>query len=222
MNNITKSSDITQVLEDIFDKYNKAYYDGKLIKPIIIVGVLQGKQRSRFCANVNEIQHNGQKIHEYTLDGDLINLRDIDSVVHEILVCMLKQFDYENKIGISSRSGAYYNKKLINIANSHGLTVEYIGKYKGYRVSGINDQTRKIIEENRWVLLVKRESYTYGTKSNDYRHDYLYKCDRCGDSFHATKNIGEWTHNICGGIANLIKYNGIKINNEVTDDQRTV
>lgn len=211
MNNFSNASTVTYVLEEMFEKLNERFFDNELAKPHIIVGVLHYLQHSRYCNDVYRMP-DGKLVDEITIDGDIIAYDKTNIVVRELLLCMIKQYAFHNaknvnEKNIMSRGGSYYNNRFRMLAESHGLIVAKDGKY-GYRVIGISDETIDLIEKNKWMLALNRYTYVHGNKSIANRHDYLYVCNKCGCSMHATKSNGRFLHFDCGGILEISKING--------------
>jgi len=134
-------------LDRIFDLLNAEFFEGKLIKPIILVQRKVHKNTLGTCSNDpiwrNKNNEENDKRYEITLSGEYLNRTNeeiVATLIHECvhLYCSL------NKIDETSNNSMYHNKKFKEEAEKRGLIIE---KYKtiGWSLTKLNDDTKKLI-----------------------------------------------------------------------------
>jgi len=171
-------------LSDMFDKANAFFYEGKLSKPNITIGVIYGERHSRYTPDVYSIT-NSKKMSEITLDKYCLRTNNIENILLEMLFCMAKHYAYINKIPITSRKDCYYNKKFYNIAITHGMNCER-SQNCGYNSVSLNKQAHSLLSQYNWGFVMVSEGRMVGYSNTHHR---TYRCPVCGDSCRATKEI---------------------------------
>ena len=201
-------SEITAFLEHAYDVLNREWFGGELPRVVITV---QSTPRCfghytpwKSWANEKE-EYNEINLGAETIDRELC--RVISTLIHEMT------HHYCNLKGIKdvSRGGTYHNKRFKEVAEAHGLIIDYDPRI-GYSVTTPSPELIAFVEEQGWsgITLARKGSYGAsgggtdgvgggsgvdgiegftGKKKSSTRK---YQCPVCGCSVRATKvvNIG--------------------------------
>jgi ribosomal protein S27AE len=134
-------------LERIFDLLNKEFFEGKLIKPVIIIQRKLKKNTLGTCSNdavwLNKANEEQDKKYEITLSAEYLN-RPIEEIVATLLHEMIHLYCSQNKIQDTSNNCIYHNKKFKEEAEKRGLIIEK-AKTIGWSVTKLHDNTKKLI-----------------------------------------------------------------------------
>ena len=180
--------EIITTLEDIFDKANAKFYDGKVIRPVITVqtasrGVLGWCSCNRIWNN----EETNEEAYEINIVAEHLT-RSINEVVGTMLHEMVHLHNLQN--GIKDCTAVqYHNKHFRDSALEHGLKlmVEKADVNKGYSYTELNDEGLAFVKEMGWedfkinrTAKVDKTPTTKVDKTPKKTHKtYTFVCD-CG------------------------------------------
>lgn len=172
--------EIITILEDIFDKANAKFYDGKVIKPIITVQTA-GRGVLGWCS-CNRIWNNeetNEEAYEINIVAEHLT-RSINEVVGTMLHEMVHLHNLQN--GIKDCTAVqYHNKHFRDSALEHGLKlmVEKADVNKGYSYTELNDEGLAFVKEMGWEdFKINRTPKVDKTPKKSHK-TYTFVCD-CG------------------------------------------
>lgn len=174
MKYITTQQEMVDYLRELFRAFNYGLYGGKMRDPIINVGVLQGRQKSRYAPKV--WGDSKGRLPEIMFDSSFLGAEatTMESIAIELLHCMVHQYCDENNIKDTSNGGTYHNKRFKKIAEKHGLKSLGIAKdgWGGLRDYSIADGSivLNICEDFTSRFFVQRDAFTYHTDTNTRNH----------------------------------------------------
>lgn len=148
MKKMNKLSRIQGQLDKLFDKLNDKWYGGELPKPVITI---QASSKSYAHISVDPIwaleNSDGamEARRELNISATYLS-RDLSEIASSLLHEMAHIFCMENGIRDTSRAGnSYHNKRFKEVAESHGICVEYNSNI-GWSITSPSDE---LIE---WLL----------------------------------------------------------------------
>lgn len=182
---------IIHELEDMFDLFNKKYFEDKLSKPVITVSPDSTKGAYGWCTSWKAWKDGQREYYEINMCAEYLT-RPFEQVAGTMLHEMIHLYDLENGIQDCSRGGTYHNAKFKKAAEEHGLIVEATEKY-GYAKTQLSDEAKKAIEDfkgkSAFVLFREsgRKTEKKTTKSKSSSRKYVCPC--CGTIVRATKEV---------------------------------
>lgn len=120
-------------LETLFSKFNKAFFEGKLEKPVITVSPDHTRGAYGWCTAWKAWQDGTKEggYYEINLCAEYLN-RPFEETCGTLLHEMVHLQNLQDNVQDTSRSGSYHNRKFKETAEAHGLTVEKGEKYDYY------------------------------------------------------------------------------------------
>lgn len=117
-------------LETLFSKFNKAFFEGKLEKPVITVSPDHTRGAYGWCTGWKAWQDGTKEggYYEINLCAEYLN-RPFEETCGTLLHEMVHLQNLQDNVQDTSRSGSYHNRKFKETAEAHGLTVEKGEKY---------------------------------------------------------------------------------------------
>ncbi|NLD49119.1 MAG: SprT family zinc-dependent metalloprotease [Clostridiaceae bacterium] len=140
---------INAELNRLFDLFNKHYYNGEIKKPIIVAqtnGHNAGAMGWCTCNKVWKDNESNEYYYEITICSEYL-YRDIDGICSTLLHEMVHLYCNERGIKNTSRGHTYHNKKFKEIAELHGLVIEY-DKRIGWSISKLTDEAKAFAKAN--------------------------------------------------------------------------
>lgn len=172
--------EIITILEDIFDKANAKFYDGKVIRPIITVQTA-GRGVLGWCS-CNRIWNNeetNEEAYEINIVAEHLT-RSINEVVGTMLHEMVHLHNLQN--GIKDCTAVqYHNKHFRDSALEHGLKlmIKKADVNKGYSYTELNDEGLAFVKEMGWEdFKINRTTKVDKTPKKSHK-TYTFVCD-CG------------------------------------------
>lgn len=190
-------------LNSIFKKLNDHFFNGKLIKPFILI---QGKVKKHTLGTCSTAPIWEQKVesgneadrrYEITLSGEYLN-RPTEEIVSTLLHEMVHLYCSLNNIKDTSNNCVYHNKRFKQEAQDHGLDVAKAPTI-GWSVTTLTEPTKKVVEGFKidetafdyWRNAIeiekpKKQLFKYecscGIKISHYRQLNI-KCNECNADF---------------------------------------
>lgn len=139
-------SEINAFLEMAYQKLNEYYYDGELT-PVVIT--IQSSKSAYGHYTLNEIwTTTTEGYHEINLGAETIN-RPISATIGTLLHEMVHHHCLLNDLKDTSRNHTYHNKTFREVAESHGIHVDY-DKMIGWSITSPSDETIEFIKQQGW------------------------------------------------------------------------
>lgn len=132
----------------IFEFYNDKLYSCFLTRPVILIQT-NGKNKSvlGWCTTkkIWTDKEGKESYYEITICAEYLN-RSIEEIIGTLLHEMVHLYCLQKDIKDTSRSGTYHNKKFKQIAEDHGLIIEY-DKRIGWSLTTLQGGTKHLIHE---------------------------------------------------------------------------
>ncbi len=121
-------SEIVKRTEEIFDLFNKYFYNNELTRPAITVSPDGGRGTYGWCS-INEIRNTNNELYrEINLCAEYL-----DRPIFELTVTLLHEvahlYNLEHDIQDVNNNGYYHNMKFKATAEARGLHIEKHAKY---------------------------------------------------------------------------------------------
>ena len=125
-------------LETLFSKFNKAFFEGKLEKPVITVSPDHTRGAYGWCTGWKAWQDGTKEggYYEINLCAEYLN-RPFEETCGTLLHEMVHLQNLQDNVQDTSRSGSYHNRKFKETAEAHGLTVEKGEKYGWHKTTSM-------------------------------------------------------------------------------------
>lgn len=181
---------IINELENLFELFNKKYFENKLSKPVITVSPDSTKGAYGWCTAWKAWKDGQSEYYEINMCAEHLT-RPFEELAETMLHEMVHLWNTEHGIQDCSRGGFYHNAKFANATVQHGLIVEKISKY-GWAKTELGEDAKKAIEnfDGKSVFVLCRESAKKAEgKSKSKSSSRKYTCPCCGTSVRATKEV---------------------------------
>lgn len=136
--------DTVKNMNALHDFFNKLYFNGELITPVITVRQdMRGRAFGWFVPNkvwTSEEDGYAGSV-EINMCSQWLN-RPFEETAGTMLHEMCHQYAYVKGIKDTSRYGYYHNKEFKSIAEKHGLKVENTGRYHGWCKTELTEQSK--------------------------------------------------------------------------------
>lgn len=190
-------SEIVRKTEEMFDLFNKHFYEGELNRPAITVSPDGGRGAYGWCS-INEIWNaSGEKYREINLCAEYLD-RPIFELAATLLHEMAHLYNLVHGIQDVSNNGYYHNQKFKATAEAHGLRIEKHAKY-GWTVTTLAPEAEAWIRETLGEDKINAsrlpvEGTTKGGSKKSINRSIKYVCPCCGTIIRATREVNV----ICG------------------------
>lgn len=204
---MTQIEKINSELNRLFDIFNKHYYNNEISKPVIVAQT-NGKDRSTMgwctCNKVWKDNEINEYYYEITICSEYL-YRDVEGICSTLLHEMVHLYCNEKGIKDTSRGNTYHNKRFKEVAEKHGLIIDY-NKRIGWSVTNLTEEAKGFIASNakKDVFKLTRgrhrstgisdflfpdidEGEEETAKSKQSMRKYL--CPECGTIIRATKDV---------------------------------
>lgn len=128
--NMVSLKPVIEELEVLFDKFNKAFFEGKLEKPVITVSPDSTRGAYGWCTGWKAWKNGseGEGFYEINLCAEYLN-RPFEETCSTLIHEMCHLWNLQEGTQDTSRGGTYHNKRFKEAAETHGLTVEKTVKH---------------------------------------------------------------------------------------------
>ena len=187
-----KMSETIAALEDIFDKLNAIYFEGKLPKPVITV---QTTPKAYGHCSTKKIWKAGEAegMYEINLGAEYIN-REKEQTCATLLHEMVHLYCNENEISETCQKGRYHNKTFKAECEARDLEVEY-DRANGYSHTIATEAFKAKLTEAGVDLTVRFARIMPKAKAKAERAKaHAYVCPICGQAVRTTGDLSL----ICG------------------------
>lgn len=186
-----RMSETIKSLEDIFDKLNVIYFEGKLPKPVITVQTTP--KAYGHCSTKKIWKSENEGMYEINLGAEFIN-RPKEQTCCTLLHEMVHLFCNENDIRDTCQNGRYHNKAFATECESRDMVVEY-DRANGYAHTSPTDAFKQKIAEAGIDLTVRFARIMPKAKAKAERQKaHKYVCPICGQEVKTTSELNL----ICG------------------------
>lgn len=187
-----KMSETIAALENIFDKLNAIYFEGKLPKPVITV---QTTPKAYGHCSTKKVWRAGETegMYEINLGAEFIN-RPKEQTCATLLHEMVHLYCNENEIAETCQKGRYHNKTFKAECEARDLEVEY-DRANGYARTVATEAFKAKLTEAGVDLTVRFARIMPKTKAKAERAKaHAYVCPICGQTVRTTGDLSL----ICG------------------------
>lgn len=184
-----------QQLEDLFEAFNKAYFENQLSKPVVTVSPDMTKGAYGWCTSWKawkEAWHENEGYYEINICAEYLS-RPYEEVAGTMLHEMVHLYNLEQGVKDTSRAGTYHNRKFKEAAEAHGLNVSNDSKY-GWCRTTLTDEAKAVVENymkeiGKTSFDLYREKVEKKTKAAKKSNSIKYVCPCCGIIVRATKVV---------------------------------
>ena len=183
-------------LSKMYDFFNEKLFGGELIKPVITISPDE-KNKAYGWITRDKLWKENEKdegMYEINLSAQFLN-RPISEIASTLIHEMSHQFARVNNFKDTARSGSFHNKLFKEIAEDHGLKVEYVHG-RGWTATTLSEGTAKLLSgfvEKHPQTLIYREMPIKVKRVRDVSIR-KYVCPDCEISVRATKAVNV----VCG------------------------
>ncbi len=175
-------------LMSAFNSINTNFFEGKLEK--VIITLKEGAKKNAFgWIEIHTNWRQGkEERHEINISADFLD-RPINHIIATLMHEMCHLYAIQNDIKDTSRANIYHNKKFKEIAEKHGLIVEF-SEHIGYSRTSLNPDTAIWVSENISInsfKLVKKIQIADSKGGKPKQSTRKYVCPCCGLIVRATK-----------------------------------
>ncbi|KAB1438694.1 SprT-like domain-containing protein [Candidatus Galacturonibacter soehngenii] len=199
--------EMQQISEKTYEVLNNTFYQGELPKVILTI---QSSPKTYGHFTVSPVwKAEEERYHEINLSAEHLD-RAFENIAATIAHEMCHLYAKIKGIADTSKDGRYHNKNFRDIAENHGIHVEYV-KYIGYSKTTPSEQLKQVIEEYRLGKPMELNrgtevNYVGGSGGNDSTNGLSggnrkkksstrnWMCPSCGNKCRTTKDISI----ICG------------------------
>lgn len=182
-----KMSETIAALEDIFDKLNTIYFEGKLPKPVITV---QTMPKAYGHCSTKKIWKAGETegMYEINLGAEYIN-RAKEETCATLLHEMVHLYCNENEISETCQKGRYHNKTFKAECEARDLEVEY-DRANGYSHTIATETFKAKLTEAGVDLTVRfARIMSKGKAKAERAKAHAYVCPICGQTVRTTSEL---------------------------------
>lgn len=182
-----KMSETIAALEDIFDKLNTIYFEGKLPKPVITV---QTTPKAYGHCSTKKIWKAGETegMYEINLGAEYIN-RAKEETCATLLHEMVHLYCNENEISETCQKGRYHNKTFKAECEARDLEVEY-DRANGYSHTIATETFKAKLTEAGVDLTVRfARIMPKGKAKAERAKAHAYVCPICGQAVRTTSEL---------------------------------
>ena len=195
MINMISLKPVISELEELFDRFNKAFFEGKLEKPVITVSPDSTRGAYGWCTGWKAWKDGTKNdgFYEINICAEYLN-RPFEETCSTLIHEMCHLWNLQEGIQDTSRGGTYHNKKFKEAAEKHGLTVAKTDKH-GWSKTGLTPETEafvKSMEKQAFSIVRPKVSGLKGAAKKQSSRKYVCPC--CGAIIRATKEV----YVICG------------------------
>lgn len=186
--NIYTMAEAQLALMNAFNTINAHYFGNELEK--VVITLKEGAKKHAFgWIECNKNWKQGETArHEINISSDYLN-RDINDIISTLMHEMCHLYALQHGIQDTSRANIYHNKKFKEIAEAHGLNVEF-SEHIGYSLTSLKDTTAEWVSEYIPVSsfrVYKMKAAEKIDKPKAKSSSRKYVCPCCGLIVRATK-----------------------------------
>ena len=182
-----KMSETIAALENIFDKLNAIYFEGKLPKPVITV---QTTPKAYGHCSTKKVWRAGETegMYEINLGAEFIN-RPKEQTCATLLHEMVHLYCNENEISETCQKGRYHNKTFKAECEARDLEVEY-DRANGYSHTIATETFKAKLTEAGVDLTVRfARIMPKGKAKAERAKAHAYVCPICGQTVRTTSEL---------------------------------
>ena len=193
---VKEYQDTLEYLSKAYDFFNEKLFNGELEKPVITISPDEKNKAYGWITRDKlwKKDENDEGMYEINLSAQFLNrsiLETASTLIHE----MCHQWARVNNFKDTARSGSFHNKLFREIAEDHGLNVQYVHGL-GWTETSLSESTAKLLQgfmEKNPQTLVYREMPIKVKRVRDVSVR-KYVCPDCEVSVRATKAVNV----VCG------------------------
>lgn len=193
---VKQYQDTINYISEMYDFFNERLFGGELIKPVLTISPDEKNKAYGWITRDKlwKESENDEGMYEINLSAQFLN-RSIPETASTLIHEMCHQFARENHFQDTARSGNFHNKLFRQIAEDHGLDVEYV-QGRGWAVTTLKESCALLLQEflkQHPQRLIYRELPIKVKRVRDVSVR-KYVCPDCEISVRATKAVNV----VCG------------------------
>lgn len=144
---VKQYQDTINYISEMYDFFNEKLFGGELIKPVITISPDEKNKAYGWITRDKlwKENENDEGMYEINLSAQFLN-RSIPETASTLIHEMCHQFARENHFQDTARSGSFHNKLFRQIAEDHGLDVEYVHG-RGWAVTTLKGSSAQLLQE---------------------------------------------------------------------------
>ena len=193
---VKQYQDTINYISEMYDFFNEKLFGGELVKPVLTISPDEKNKAYGWITRDKlwKENENDEGMYEINLSAQFLN-RSIPETASTLIHEMCHQFARVNHFQDTARSGSFHNKLFRQIAEDHGLDVEYV-RGRGWAVTALKESCALLLQEflkQHPQRLIYRELPIKVKRVRDVSvHKYV--CPDCEISVRATKAVNV----VCG------------------------
>ncbi len=193
---VKQYQDTINYISEMYDFFNEKLFNGELTKPVLTISPDEKNKAYGWITRDKlwKENENDEGMYEINLSAQFLN-RPISEIASTLIHEMCHQFARVNNFQDTARSGSFHNKLFRQIAEDHGLNVEYV-RGRGWAVTTLKESTTQLLQkflEQHSQKLIYREMPIKPKRVRDVSVR-KYVCPDCEASVRATKAVNV----VCG------------------------
>lgn len=146
---------ITKETENLFDFFNKEFYEKKLIRPVITIQTGAGKRLSAgwFSGNRWMSKNLESKYNEINISSEILNLKTekgIPEIICTLLHEMVHLYNFQNNIKDVADNGAHHVKTFGKFAEKKGLSVIYTDRFPKVLTPDLSEEGIEVYQKSKF------------------------------------------------------------------------
>ena len=194
MSDVKSLGTVITRLEDLFQRFNDRFFEGKLEAPVIAVSPNHTGKTYGWCTTYKAWKNDPESedgYYEINLCSEHLK-RPFEHVCGTMLHEMVHLFNLYQGVQDVSRGSTYHNKRFKEAAEKRGLSIAKSQKY-GWTITTLNEEGAEFVESlNQGAFDFFRTPIPAFMKKNGGRgsgSSRKYVCPKCGAIIRATKEV---------------------------------
>lgn len=189
---------IIKELDNVFEQFNKQFFDSALLKAAITLSQKGTKSAKGWCTKEKVwARTEGEQVlgryYEINICPKYLN-RPMEEICEMLLHEMVHLFNITHGLQDCGSNGQYHNKRFKESAEQHGLNVERIPNY-GYAKTSLKPETVEFISSLNLTAFdlfrdtVRKNAAELEIAQQRQSSTRKYICPKCKTSIRATKKV---------------------------------
>ena len=143
---VKQYQDTINYISEMYDYFNEKLFGGELVKPVLTISPDEKNKAYGWITRDKlwKENENDEGMYEINLSAQFLN-RSISETASTLIHEMCHQFARVNQFQDVTRSGSFHNKLFREIAEGHGLDVEYV-RGRGWAVTTLKESTMELVQ----------------------------------------------------------------------------
>jgi len=179
-----------ETLDNLFETFNRKYFDTKLSKHVIVIDSTGKKPYYGWFTPAKVWKQNDKEYNEINISAEYLN-RDLYGICSTLLHEMCHAMNNQLEIKDTSNGNKYHNKKFKYMAESIGLEIKHDNRI-GWSITQLSDEQKTYVDElkiDSSVFNIFRQKFIKPKIENKYKL-FNYECD-CGQRIKSLNDVDE-------------------------------